>query len=521
MLTGSAIHLASICAAALAYPQANDSGDEYSDRGDARHLYLARVYEFGREGALALVPEAHRAECGRIELDALPVGPRYSTEVTFALDVVTGGVRLVGRLLNRDYSSCTPTEIPLTVDVVNIAAVEDGCVEIADYKGQHSPVPAAAQNWQLRFGALCATRLYGVPKAKVAIIRIREDGTSWWDRAELDALDLDAALPDLRRIVSKWMRATAQVMAGQQPDVVVGPHCRSCKALATCHAQGALIRQLAVTPAGWREDMLELVANEPRVAYERWQVAKAVVNAVGDALHAHAAVHPFEVGGGRVFGPVETETEKLKPDVVHQVLTARYGRDLADKALTRKATKKGIGEVVREVVARDGGKMAPLERTLLEEIEKAGGLERTPGFSVEVHEVRAPREVVATVVAPSVVALPAREEPKALPPVPPDDAPVEVPAPALPAPTCPCCGETSHQLERCPFRATPRAEWVEPPPALAAALARIAIAGIDDLELLKPAIAALPYDERVVAQDRRDARRVELNRAARASAGEG
>ena len=157
MLSASRIDQAELCGSSVLLPQVEVVGDAFRARGKARHLFLAMIAEVGREGAPEMVPAEFREECGRIEIDQLPIGlDDYDTEVTYAYDPETNQARRLGRLLDRNYGDCRPREIPGTLDVVSSreVSIHQGFELVADYNGSWSPVTVAKRNRQLLFGAL-------------------------------------------------------------------------------------------------------------------------------------------------------------------------------------------------------------------------------------------------------------------------------------------------------------------------------------------------------------------------------
>jgi len=376
MLTASKLEQAAACPASSALPQAAQGKNEYSEAGDAKHFYLSKVAELGSEAALALVPAEHRDICAVIDLEQLPLGKGWETEVAFALDLASGRARRLGAHIGRDYQ-VSGEEVPGTADVVSSAeqARGAGLVEVYDYKGAFAPVPPAARNWQLRFLAAAAARTYGVARARVGIIRLREDGSTWRDEVELDALDLDLVLADLRRVVGRVREARALVEAGRTPDVHRGDHCRSCPAFASCPANGRLLAVMATRPVSVAEELKDrLTPATARLAFEQFKRAESVLHAVREALFAYAAENPIELEDGQVFGPHTVGRDQLDGRVVHQVLEARFGRELADLAVGYDASKASVRRALKAHVDQAGGKVAPLEREILAAVGAAGGV---------------------------------------------------------------------------------------------------------------------------------------------------
>lgn len=398
LLTASKLEQAAACAASAALPQAPLGKSEYSDAGDARHLYLSKVGELGQEAALALVPAEHRTACAGLDLDRLPIGPGLETEVAFALDLATGRARRLGAHIDRAYD-VGADEIPGTADVVSSAelARREGKVRVYDYKGLHASVPRAARNWQLRLLAAAAARVYGVDRAEVGIYRVGEDRQVEPDLAELDSLDLDLALVELRAVVAGVRAARAVVEAGRTPDVQRGDHCRGCPAFASCPANGKLITLMATQPVTLAEQLKDrLTPATARTAYEQFKRMEAVVHAVREALFGYASEHPIELGDGQVFGPHQVERTEVDGRAAHQALEARFGRAIADLGVGYEASKASIQRALRahaEAEAAAGKKppkVAPLLREVLAAVGEAGGLTTKVSTRTEAHRPAGP-----------------------------------------------------------------------------------------------------------------------------------
>lgn len=364
-----------------------------SARGSAAHayLYLVRAAQVGPDEALLDVPEEHRELCEQIELDRLPSG--VAGEVAFAYDVETGGAREIGRGLTREqaYAQLRPTEVGGIADVVGVLSSSQADAVgvygggqgarvgyVGDYKTGWSKVPPAAVNLQVKFLALCATLVYVLDGARVELIHIRDDGSVWRDRAEFDDLELAAFGAEVRDI---WRQVLG---AGPDTPVHEGPWCRFCPAYVHCPAKTALLVQLGrgeLEPAGGEPETHLTPENAAR-AYRLAQRADELVKKLKKQLYAYASQHPIDLGDGLVFGPRQTRgNEILDGDVAWTVLGDLFDTNVADEAMTRAATKKGIERALRTVSSN--GELAGNMRRVLAAIREAGGAERPVKTTIE------------------------------------------------------------------------------------------------------------------------------------------
>ena len=361
--TGSALDRCAVCPASEAYPHAK-SINPWASRGTVIHEYLARVPELGEEEALAEVPAEHRDACAAIPLERLPVGglAKARAEVSYAFDTLTGSARVIGVGEGRQYAQVEPHEIPGTADVEVLA--DDGeTVIIYDYKTGYGHVPAVADNWQLRFYALCAARAHSRQRAVVVVVRV-VDGDVWMDRATLDELDLDVFETQLDEVMAR-VRETRELKA---PKVTTGDHCRYCPAFSNCPEQrarvGAIVAQEPAT-----EITVETAAN----AWTALKHARQYLDNIENAIKAFAAMESVDLPNGKVLGLADRTTESLDGQVAFHVLKELADADLAMDAVQVKVTKDAIKAVARELKARDSRSMKFHEETILEAIRQRGG----------------------------------------------------------------------------------------------------------------------------------------------------
>jgi hypothetical protein len=379
VITASQVERLIACPGSAALPQAR-TVTVWSDAGEERHEWLARVVETGDAGE---APEHWREQAEEIVATLLPhLADGIEAESPLAYDVATGEARRLPRGAHRDYRELGPFEIAMTVDVL----VAGGRPVVWDFKGFLDVAPAE-RNWQLRVAALAVARLVGATEVDVAICYVREGQRLRWDRAVVDYIDLEEAARRLRALHGAVAEQVAQVAARRLPTVSQGPHCRFCPSHASCPASTALIRRLT---SGAEVDELGLLRPlddaTARAAYERLQAAKQMLKRIEGALYAHAAERPIPLGEGRFFGKHDTPgREEIDGDIAWRVVSELHGRDLADAAVERSASKASIKRALQ------GAKVTPVaaaEREILRLVRAAGGAQRRESERVEEFTLR-------------------------------------------------------------------------------------------------------------------------------------
>lgn len=343
--TASSIERALACPGSLALPGVYTSS-RAAERGTAIHEYLEAVQGGADpEAALEEVPEDWRPVCAAIELDRLPQG--LAAEVAFAYHLNDGTGRELGCRLGRRYEGTEEWELPGTADVVGLS---EDAVYVGDYKtGWVEPTPAE-RNGQLLFLALAAARAYGRDAAVVEIIRIKENGTPWRDRAELDELDLDAFAAELGQLRARAAAAHEQVALVGDPDVHPGPHCKYCPAFSRCPSKRDLLIRLAAGTAfdEWKavQPLSPAVAG---AAYERFLMVRQAMKHVEAAWkEALAKYGELPLSAGRVLREVlEEGNEQLDGRVVYAVVKAQLGQEVAEAAVEIAASKASIDRALK------------------------------------------------------------------------------------------------------------------------------------------------------------------------------
>lgn len=383
MLSGSSLQRAKACPASEALPHRNTISADIA-RGTAVHAYLANVPTMGKDDALCAVPEEYRELCAVIDLDRLPASKpgAFAPEIAFVWNVATSTVRVIGQSLGRNYGDLAASDIPCTLDNVGIAADGETAI-VTDYKGGWSDAAPAFENLQLRFGALCFCRANGLKKAHVSIIRIKEDGSSWFDAAELTEWDLQVTEGQVAAIMDNVTDAQLSAAQGVQVSPTMGDHCRYCPAYASCPAVGSL-----AVAVGSGEFGLELTKDNAAAAWHRVKAMEKIIKEVKAAVREFAAIEPIDLGNGKTLGEVEGSRESLSGGVVYRVVRELYGEDAADVACEIKTSKAAIDRAIKPAIVDAGGKLAPAKRELLARVDELGGVHKKKTRSVKEHKPR-------------------------------------------------------------------------------------------------------------------------------------
>lgn len=226
-----------------------------------------------------------------------PVGSE--AELAMALDL--SGDKPSARVLEtqgRDYTDCTDTEAPLTLD---LAWETENYIWVVDYKT--SMMKSAAEliddhAWQLNVCGLAYGAHVGwVKPIKIAIIHIDDSMQVRLASRNLDAMDRDDAFAALQ--------SKAAELQGVPSDFVPGAHCKYCPRYDLCPATTGLIRQAMgggdSLPVKWDE------------AYHAWRRLKQLADAYEERLKDHARHTPIDIGGGKVYGESTSTRSHIDP----------------------------------------------------------------------------------------------------------------------------------------------------------------------------------------------------------------
>jgi hypothetical protein len=385
-LTMSGIERAMACPASAVLPQTQTT-TTHAATGTSKHAFLADVLTYGAEAALSkLSPEARAQYEATIDLSKLPRFERaeFGAEVAFALDVEADAALEIGRNIGRNYGELAPGIIPGTSDVAGV--VGDAAFS-ADWKTGHRNVTRAADNPQVRAGALAAALAFHRREKAIGLIIYVRDGEVEVDRAEFDALDLQAIAAELRDLLRRIQAEESRVAKGETPRTSVGDHCTYCPAFRHCPAQMNLLRPFA---AG---DGLPVITPENAAAVlERIEAVERVLAMGREAVETLARSNPIHLPNGEIFGLHEMQRESIDPTKGAAVLAQRFNAKLAmgavetKQVLTKESLKRQLQAWMRE---NPGHKAAQLEREAMDALRQGGAVKTVTTSAVRRFKPRA------------------------------------------------------------------------------------------------------------------------------------
>lgn len=381
--TASSLGRALACRASTVLPEAPDAGSEAAARGTALHAYV-EAEALGQAGALEAVPPAWRETARGLDVPAIlealghdPFGDTVmTTEESFAWEPGRPeAARSLGFNLRRDYSRALPHEMVGTADVV-VYDHDAELVTVGDYKFGHGHVEGAATNPQLRALALYAARSRGMTRARVVVIRGREDGSCWLDTAELDWDDLVAVARDLTALA---LRIDQDRQSPELPPATPGAHCRYCRAAVHCPA-GPMA--LAVAQGGGLVDLAETPDGRRRLLQLR-DFARRLPDLIDEQLRAAVARGDTSLPDGQALA-LESTTKRsvVDAEAVYQHTLVNLGPVAAEKAapLSRTATMDTIKSAAQ--VGALKSERATRKKELVELLTRAGALKTSTSESV-------------------------------------------------------------------------------------------------------------------------------------------
>lgn len=273
-LTGSALARARLCAwpyrADVSYPErpSGRAADEGNDVHEMLEHYLAGD-EIPTKGPRALL----------IFEQVMKASIAGRPEVAFAIDVETGGARVIGERLKRNYGALKDSEIALTVDWW------DGKGEVGDLKtGFAGHVSHPRENPQLLAGVYAACKVSGERIGIARIVIAREDEFVPLF-ARLDGDWMDAVLAELRETHFRTRLPS---------PAVPGEHCQFCPALGAC-PQTEQASALVKGPR-WTTEMVSLENDQQMVLH--LPMLKKAVEAIEGALKTRG---PIPLPDGKVW----------------------------------------------------------------------------------------------------------------------------------------------------------------------------------------------------------------------------
>lgn len=266
-------------------------------------------------------------------------------ELPIAWDTKTWKARILQVRGPRDYSQCSRTEIPCTIDLV--IGDRGGPVEVIDYKTGFLPVSAVG-HLQGAACSLAVANVLGTFPVKFTIVRVRRE-TVTTSSVVLDSSALDEVAASLQF----WVDDILGGYSEPQP----GPHCDYCPAVAACPQTHAMLDQIRVQhPALQTAWFGPLKSNEQAARMKRaLPILKAVIDQMEDRLVEYAEANPAGIimHDGSVHKRVEGKRRALNADdpELCTLLEQRFGPEKA-KALVSVKRTLPVGAVVKAAKAK-------------------------------------------------------------------------------------------------------------------------------------------------------------------------
>lgn len=386
--TGSGLERFVACRASSVLPRIwAESGDDAA-AGTAKHAYLERITNGTAPAeSLANTPEEHREACAAIDLDALRGELSLSAEVSLAYNVADDTARVLGESMDRDYSTITPDEIPMTLDVCGVGPDR---VVVADYKTGHGKQTPAALNWQIRGGALAMARAFDRDVADAQLIQIRSDRRPWRDRATFDAFDLARFARELQVTKARAESDRADFARGEHIEPTEGSWCRYCPCAWSCPAKVGLMRRALGDTSN-----LPITAADAGNLWDLATRGEKALKKIKSDLIAMASHEPLllriEDDGAAVYLGRTTKAgnEELTPDIAIDEAAAVLGV-AADATFQREVAGLDVMKAAIERACKARGvPVAATMKTILGRIRARGGATKATKETVGIYTEKA------------------------------------------------------------------------------------------------------------------------------------
>ena len=400
--TGSGIDRLMKCDAAGVLPRSG-SESPWSAFGTVMHKFLADCATVGREAALANVPPEHFDACDGIDLEKLPASrpEAYAAEVGFSYDPDTNTAVELGRGMSHEdvVKASADLDPRFIVGVADVVGLTDDAVVIADYKSGWHDYGDLKGWWQGLFYALCACLVYKREKAVVLLIRVKEDGNSYFASIEIGPMELDGVAQGLLELADRVELNRMRVQAEEHVAPYEGSHCKWCPSFAYCGAKSNLATALA-QPEAWSAGVIgpQLSISNAALVYERLVAAKAVIEHIESSLREFATDVAVPLPDGYVYGSKQHSETVIDPDAAIPVLTARFGDEVALATLETKQTltQAAIKRALTPWAKANGHKMSPVFKQLMEELKETKASRVVTSNRVTRHKPKEPEPVEQT-----------------------------------------------------------------------------------------------------------------------------
>lgn len=344
-----------VCPTSALLPQ-RDYKTKYATDGQDHHADLEAAIDVGDEDAIP--PQI---------LALVQPGDEMITELAFAYSPADDTARELGRITREQYAELVrDDELPGKPDLIIRG---NGRIIVVDHKS-FEEVEDAERNMQAASYALMVARAWGYDECDVSI-----SYRATWRKptyATLNALDLAQHGDRLRKLRSDIERAR------ETPGMYLndGKQCKYCPAFNDCSRQKSLARQVQDgTLIRQAEALIPLADDdEANLALDLLERVKMFQQRLSAAIHARANERPIPRPDGTVWGPRDTEGNRaIDGDAAYEAIREKYGQAVADKAVTREATQKGIEAALKQAGVKSATKA---KDALVKQLEEAGKVTR-------------------------------------------------------------------------------------------------------------------------------------------------
>lgn len=361
--TASQLERALACPASHVLPKTYDSSP-YAEAGQNLHAALQAHVE-GRPYPSELRAWAESAveEAGGI----LSPDSGVVAEAAYCLDAEWVAGEYLGRNLGRNYGTATSRGYCGSADYVR--RTPSGVVQVLDLKTGFGEVTPARRNAQLLMLACAAVDHHEGNCVEVGLLFAPSEGSPRMEWESVPEDELHAFRERLRGLTATLRECDAQRGTAQ---VNAGAWCRYCKARAACPEMAKREADALALPKTARLEVTAANAGEVWAAVDR---AREVLDELKTAcIRVALAEGGVRMPDGRTRRQVSREVSTWDASVAWQVLSARYGPEVARAAMTLETSRAGIerGVAAAKTMGAEGTK-ASLVREVLEAVEKAGG----------------------------------------------------------------------------------------------------------------------------------------------------
>jgi len=399
-ISPSGMGRAAACIRSEAMPAVHDNAPA-ARKGTVAHKFLADTLEHGRELALGMAEDVDDIDwLSGIDVERLPAfhPQAYEPEVAIAYNPFTGKARALGKNLSRSEARALAKDEEI-VGILDVLGSTAESAVVGDYKTGWGYVEPAEVNWQLRTYALFGARFLGKTAADYSVIRVKDNGTVWFDTAHMDELDLmahEAALVELLERRETVRQLTREAKWDKLPPLVEGKHCRYCPALHACPAKIGAIRVLGGDQDETGRALQGADSGSPtpeqlRKAWLKVKAARKTLDRYEAIIRDLARQEAIPLYDGEVLGEKLVTREGIVPDRARAALEKQYGNlgaaiigeaSETKTTVTKKALKSALKKLLLPTLPRPDQKIGHVNDMALRLLRESGAVTVTQSRTV-------------------------------------------------------------------------------------------------------------------------------------------